>query len=120
MYSIVEIAGHQYKVSAGDVLDVEKLMAEVGTNVEFDKVLFVGGDQAIVGAPIVIGAKVAAKVIRQAKSRKIIVSKRRKGRYRRKNGHRQNYTALLVTELNDGNGNTAKIEADSKTAKKYL
>lgn len=120
MYSVVEIGGHQYKVKAGDLIDVQKLDQENGATVELDKVLFVGGDNAIVGAPTVKGAKVTAKVVRQDRDRKIIVFKRRPGGYQRKNGHRQHYTALLVTEINDGNGNTSKIDAKSKLAEKYL
>jgi large subunit ribosomal protein L21 len=120
MYGVVEIGGHQYRVQAGDVLDVQKLSDEAGSTLELDKVLFVGGDKALVGAPTVSGAKVTAKVIRHDRSRKIIIFKRKPGAYKRKNGHRQHYTSLLITEVADGQGNTAKIEADSKNAKKYL
>jgi large subunit ribosomal protein L21 len=120
MYGVVEISGHQYKVHAGDVLDVEKLTNEAGTNVELDKVLFIGGETPVVGLPTVAGAKITAKVIRHDKSRKIIAFKRKPGMYQKKMGHRQNYTALLITEINDGNGNVTKIDSDSKAAKKYL
>lgn len=120
MYGIVEVSGHQYKVQAGDILDVQKLSAEEGSTVELDKVLFVGGDNPQVGLPTVNGAKVTAKVIRHDRSRKIFVFKRKPGMYRKKNGHRQHYTALLITEVNDGAGNTAKIDAGSNNAKKYL
>ncbi|OFZ48460.1 MAG: 50S ribosomal protein L21 [Bdellovibrionales bacterium RIFOXYB1_FULL_37_110] len=120
MYNIVEIGGHQYKVSAGDLIDVQKLQADEGSKVELDKVLFVGGDNTIVGEPTVKGAKVVAHVIRHDKSRKVIVSKRRKGRWKRKNGHRQQYTALLITEVHNGNGEIMKIESDNKWATKYL
>lgn len=120
MYGVVEIGGHQYRVQAGDVLDVQKLTDEAGSTVELDKVLFIGGDKALVGAPTVNGAKVTAKVIRHDRARKVIVFKRKPGAYQKKNGHRQHYTSLLITEVNDGQGNTAKIEADSKNAKKYL
>lgn len=120
MYGVVEIGGHQYRVQAGDVLDVQKLSDEAGSTVELEKVLFVGGEKTLVGAPTVSGAKVTAKVIRHDRSRKIIIFKRKPGAYKRKNGHRQHYTSLLITEVADGQGNTAKIEADSKNAKKYL
>lgn len=120
MYGVVEIAGHQYKVQAGDVLDVEKLTNEAGSTVEFDSVLFVGGEKPVVGLPTVSGAKVVAKVIRHDRSRKVIVFKRKPGAYKRKNGHRQHYTALLITEVSDGNGNVSKIDAASKEAKKFL
>ena len=120
MYGVVEIAGHQYKVSAGDLIDVEKLLAESGAIIDLEKVLFVGGDKPQIGTPEISGAKISAKVIRHDRSRKIIVSKRKKGLYRRKNGHRQHYTALLITEINDGNGNINKIDPSSKQAEKFL
>ncbi len=120
MYGVVEIQGHQYKVQAGDLIDVEKLAKDAGSSVELDQVLFIGGDKPQVGAPTVKGAKVTAKVIMHDRSRKIIVFKRKPGAYKRKNGHRQHFTALLITEVNDGAGNVAKIDAASKNAQKYL
>lgn len=120
MYSVVEIGGHQYKVQPGDVIDVQKLDQEEGANVEFDKVLFVGGEAPQVGAPQVQGAKVVAKVLRQARSRKVIVFKRKPGLYKKKNGHRQPYTGLLITEIVDGKGKSAKIDSNSPLAKKHL
>ncbi len=120
MYGVVEISGHQYRVEAGDVLDVQKLTDEAGSTVELDQVLFVGGDNAVIGKPTVSGAKVVAKVIKHDRSKKILVFKRKPGAYKRKNGHRQHYTSLLITEIQDGSGNTAKIDADSAAAKKYL
>lgn len=100
MYGIVEIKGHQYKVKAGDIIDVQKMDAEVGTSVELDQVLFVGGDSPKVGTPLVSGAKVVAEVIKQGRSRKVIVLKRKPGKYQTKNGHRQHYTALKIKEVN--------------------
>ena len=120
MYGVVEISGHQYKVQAGDVLDVEKLTNEAGSSVELEKVLFIGGEKPLIGLPTVSGATITAKVIKHEKSRKIIAFKRKPGMYQKKMGHRQQYTALLITEINDGNGNVAKIDADSTAAKKYL
>lgn len=120
MYGVVEIAGHQYKVQAGDLIDVEKLTNEAGSTIELNQVLFIGGDKTIVGAPTVNGAKVTAKVIMHDRSRKIIVFKRKPGAYKRKNGHRQHFTALLITEINDGAGKVAKIDSASKNAQKYL
>ena len=115
MYSVVEIKGHQYKLKAGDLIDVEKIDAEVGASVSFDKVLLIGGTTTIVGAPTVNGASVTAKVVRQARTRKILVLKRKPGAYRRKNGHRQCYTGLLITEVNDGKGGVTKAEVKTKT-----
>lgn len=99
MYSVVEIKGHQYKVQEGDIVDVQKMDAEVGSTVELDRVLFVGGDTPKVGTPVVEGAKVTAEVVRQARSRKVIVFKRKPGLSRTKNGHRQHYTALKITGI---------------------
>jgi large subunit ribosomal protein L21 len=114
MYSVVEIKGHQYKLSAGDLIDVEKIDAEVGATVSLNKVLLIGGTTTIVGAPTVNGATVTAKVVRQARTRKILVLKRKPGAYRRKNGHRQCYTGLLITEISDGQGGVSKAEAKAK------
>ncbi len=114
MYTVVEIKGHQYKLAAGDLIDVEKIEAEVGATISFDQVLLVGGTKTIVGAPVVGGAKVTAKVVRQGRTRKILVLKRKPGGSRRKNGHRQCYTGLLITEINDGQGGVSKAEAKAK------
>jgi large subunit ribosomal protein L21 len=119
MYSIVEVGGHQYKVKAGDVIDVQKLEVEAGSDLNIDQVLFVGGEQTLIGKPTVEGAKVVAKVIRHDRSRKIIVFKRKPGMYRKKNGHRQPYTSLLITEVS-ANGKSDKIANDNKWAQKYL
>lgn len=99
MYGIVEIKGHQYRVQEGDVIDVQKLEGEIGTTVELDKVLFIGGETTKVGLPTVEGAKVEAEIIRQARSRKVIVSVRKPGMYIKKNGHRQHYTALKIKSV---------------------
>jgi len=120
MYGVVEIAGHQYKVQAGDLIDVEKLAKEAGSTIELDQVLFIGGNKPLVGAPTVKGAKVVAKVIKHDRSKKVIVFKRKPGAYKRKNGHRQHFTALLITEINDGAGKVSKIDAASKNAQKFF
>ncbi len=99
MYGIVEIKGHQYRVQEGDVVDVQKLEGEIGAKVELDNVLFIGGDAPKVGMPAVAGAVVSAEIIRQARSRKVIVSVRKPGKYKKKNGHRQHYTALKITGI---------------------
>ena len=120
MYGVVEIAGHQYRVQAGDIIDVQKLAAEVGSDVTLDKVLFVGGEKTAVGTPLVSGATVTAKVIKTDRSRKLLVFKRKPGMYKKRKGHRQHYTSLFITELNDGQGGTSKVDAKSEKAKKYL
>lgn len=102
MYGIVEISGHQYKVKARDIIDVQKLEAEAGSTVEFDKVLFVGGENPQVGTPVVTGAKVVAEVIKHARSRKVVVFVRKPGLYQKKKGHRQHYTSLKINSVNLG------------------
>lgn len=119
MYGVVEIKGHQYRVSAGDVIDVEKMDAEVESTVEFDQVFFIGGNSPVIGMPVVKGAKIKAKVVRQDRDRKVIVFKRSPGSWRRRKGHRQHFTCLVITEVNDGKGNVTKIDTASKTATKF-
>jgi large subunit ribosomal protein L21 len=100
MYAVIKTGGKQYKVAQGDRLKVEKLPAGVGETVTFDQVLLVGGESLKIGAPLVAGAKVEAKVVAQERSKKIIVFKfRRRKNYRRKNGHRQPFTALEITGI---------------------
>lgn len=98
MYAIVEVAGQQFKVSKDVYIYAPKLNAEVGSAVEFDKVLLVDNDGAIkVGAPTVKGAKVTGKVLDHVKGDKVIVfkKKRRKG-YQKMNGHRQQFTKVAI------------------------
>lgn len=115
MYSVVEIKGHQYKLKAGDMIDVERIEAEEGATLTFDQILLVGGGaKTLVGSPTLGGAKVTAKVVRQGRTRKILILKRKPGGRRVKNGHRQCYTGLLITEINDGQGGVAKAEAKAK------
>ena len=101
MYAIIETGGKQLKVEEGQSIFVEKLEAEDGSEVTFDKVLFVGGDSVKVGAPYVDGATVTAKVDKQGKGRKITVFKYKpKKNYKRKQGHRQPYTKLTIEKIN--------------------
>jgi len=99
MYGVVEISGHQYRVEAGMTIDVQKLNEEAGSTIELDKVLFIGGSETKVGVPTVSGAKVVAEVVRHDRSRKVIVFKRKPGKYRKKNGHRQQFTTLKIKEI---------------------
>jgi large subunit ribosomal protein L21 len=101
MYAVFRTGGKQYRASPGDTLRVEKLDAAEGDAVEFDEVLMIGeGDQATIGAPLVAGGKVAAKVLSQAKARKVgIVKFRRRQNYKRTKGHRQPYTLIEVTDI---------------------
>ena len=102
MYAIIVTGGKQYKVQQGDVLFVEKLEAEEGTEVKFDTVLAVGEEGAVkFGAPSVEGASVAAKVVKNGKGKKlnIITNRPKKGSARRM-GHRQPYTKVEITAIN--------------------
>ncbi len=102
MYAIVEILGQQFKVEAGKKLFIHRMEeAERGSTVEFDRVLLVDNDGAIsVGAPVLDGAKVVCEVISHVRGEKVIVfhKKRRKG-YRKRNGHRQDFTELMIKEI---------------------
>ena len=103
-YAIFKTGGKQYRVKPGDVLDVEKLPLEVGSVAEFDQVLAVSdGGEVSFGTPILPGARVLAQVQAQQKDRKVMVFKyKAKTRYRRKRGHRQNYTRLLIQDIQAG------------------
>lgn len=101
MYAIIKTGGKQYKVAEGDTIFVEKLDAEVDGTYTLDQVLAIGGEEVKVGSPLIEGATVTAKVLRQAKSKKIIVFKYKpKKTYRRKQGHRQPYTKLQIEKIN--------------------
>ena len=101
MYAIIETGGKQYTVEAGDKLRVEKLDANEGDVVTFDKVVFVSGDEPKVGTPYVEGAKVEAKVLAQDKAKKVVVYKyKAKKNERKKKGHRQPYTLVEITGIN--------------------
>lgn len=100
MYAIVKTGGKQYCVEVGKKISVEKLDVEVGSEVTLDEVLFIGGDKVEIGAPLVKGAKVTAKVLEQGKGKKIRIFKyKAKSNYRRRQGHRQPFTLLEVTAI---------------------
>jgi len=101
MYAVIETGGKQYRVTAGDQLQVERLAVEAGQPVTFDRVLLVNNDgQLSVGTPTVAGATVAGDVVEHIRGEKKIVFKlkRRKG-YRRKQGHRQELTVVRIKEI---------------------
>ena len=103
MYAIVKTGGLQYKVQPGDIVTVNKLDGDVGTEVELNEVLMVVDpqkDSCTVGRPLVSGSRVSAEIVAQKKGDKIIVfkSRRRKG-YRKKNGHRQMLTQLKIKDI---------------------
>ena len=101
MYAIIETGGKQQKVIPGEQLRIEKLDAEVGDTVRFDKVMLVNRDGEIeLGKPYVDGATVTAKVTEQGRARKILVfKKKRRKQYRRMRGHRQSFTAVTVEAI---------------------
>ncbi len=100
MYAVIKTGGKQYKVSEGEFLKVEKLAGEIGDSIEFAEVLMIGGEKTVVGAPVVDGAKVTAKIAAQGKDKKILVfkSKRRKNS-RKLRGHRQHRTVLKIETI---------------------
>ena len=102
MYAVIKTGGKQYRVAEGDVIYVEKLDAEAGETVTFDKVLCVVNDEtATVGTPVVDGATVTAKVEKNGKSAKVRVYKMKpKKGYRRTQGHRQPYTKVQIEAIN--------------------
>jgi large subunit ribosomal protein L21 len=103
-YAIFKTGGKQYRVKPGDVLDVEKLPLDIGSTAEFDQVLAVSnGGEVSFGTPTLPGARVLAQVQAQEKDRKVIVFKyKAKTRYRRKRGHRQHYTRVLIQDIQAG------------------
>lgn len=101
MFAIVEIAGKQYKVSENKAVKVPLLSQETGATVEFDNVKLIDNEGKVkIGTPAIKGAKVTATVVKHDREKKIIVfkKKRRKG-YRRKNGHRQDYTIVQINSI---------------------
>ncbi|MEY4731628.1 MAG: hypothetical protein RL681_574 [Candidatus Parcubacteria bacterium] len=100
-FAVIETGGKQYRVSAGQTIQVEKLTAEAGGGVSFKNVLLIAdGDKTDIGTPYVKGAIVEAKVLRDARARKVIVFKyHSKTRYRKKKGHRQHFTEVEITKV---------------------
>ena len=100
MYAIIKTGGKQYKAELERFIDVEKLDAEVGAEVTFDALMVVDGDKTTIGTPVVDGVKVVGKVLAQDKAKKVIVFKYKpKKDSRKKQGHRQPYTRVLITSI---------------------
>lgn len=114
MYAVIETGGKQYRVQEGDTITVEKLPAEAGSKIEFDKVLVLGeGADISVGAPYIDGAKVFGNVVENGKGQKVIIFKyKSKKDYRKKQGHRQPYTMVEITGI--GEDKPAKKKAAPK------
>jgi len=102
MFAVIKTGGKQYKVKANDVVEIEKIGASQGDEVKFDQIMMIGAgsDLFMVGNPFIKGAYVKAEVLSHAKADKIIVfKKKRRHNYRRKAGHRQNLTNVLIKEI---------------------
>lgn len=113
MFAVIKTGAKQYKVEVGDIIKVEKIEGEAGSKVSLDNVLMVGDDKGTtVGTPTVSGTVVSAEILEQARTAKIIVfKKKRRQKYRRKAGHRQQQTVLKITDI----GKAGAKKAASKT-----
>ncbi|MBY0553334.1 50S ribosomal protein L21 [bacterium] len=112
MYAIIKTGGKQYKVQAGDVLQIEKLDQDLGSEFNIDQILMIGGDKAHVGTPIVKNAKVTVVVTKQARTKKVIVfkKKRRQG-YRKFATHKQDFTEIFVKSITSPDGQVSKTDS---------
>jgi large subunit ribosomal protein L21 len=101
MYAVVESGGKQYRVQEGEILRVEKIPGDIGSPVTFEKVLiFSDGENVSIGNPVLESVAVRGHIVEQGKAKKIIVFKyKKRKRYRRKQGHRQQYTAVLIDNI---------------------
>ena len=101
MYAVIQTGGKQYKVQPGETVYLEKLPGTAGDAIEFDEVLLVADDEQVaVGRPLIEGAKVSGEIVEQGRGKKLIVYKfKRRKNYRRKNGHRQDYTAVKISAV---------------------
>lgn len=117
MYAIVATGGKQYRVSVGDLIDIEKIDKSKGEKVELDKVLMTVADngEVLTGEPVLEDISVIGRVVRQYKDKKVTVfkKKRRKG-YKRKYGHRQQYTQLKIEEIKDKSKEEIQTESESE------
>jgi len=101
MYAVIVSGGKQHRVSEGETLKVEKLVAEAGSTVEFDQVLLVAnGEEVKIGAPVVDGAKVSAEVVAHGRGKKVrIIKFRRRKHHMKQMGHRQWFTEIKITGI---------------------
>ncbi|WP_424984558.1 50S ribosomal protein L21 [Microbulbifer sp. S227A] len=113
MFAVMKTGGKQYKVQAGDVLRVEKLAADAGETIQFNEILMLGGDETVVGAPLIEGAGVQAEVVDQVKGEKVIhfVKRRRKHSSKRTKGHRQKLTLVRVTDILSSGADKTGVKA---------
>ena len=101
MYAVIKSGGKQYRISTGEKLKIESIPADIGQEITLDQVLSVGeGDQLKVGTPLVTGAVVTATVLAQGRHDKVTIFKmRRRKHYQKHQGHRQNYTEILIGSI---------------------
>jgi len=119
MYAVLNSGGKQYKVQKGEVLKVEKISGDVGSSVTFDRVLmFSDGENVSIGQPVLDSVSVEGHIVEQGKAKKIIVFKyKRRKRFRRKNGHRQEFTAVLIDSIKAKGTKAAKAAEPKAEAK---
>ena len=123
-YAIIKTGGKQYKVKSGEILKIEKLAdSKPETKIEFNEILAYGDTKSIeIGTPNVEGAKVEADLIKNSKNRTILIfKKRRRHNSRRKNGHRQEYSMIIINKIFSKDGKViSEAEKISKTSKKEV
>lgn len=123
MYAVIQTGGKQYRVQPGDIVQIEKLEGDVGSLVTFDQVLLSGKPETEIshiwlGKPLLPSASVKAEIVGQGRGDKILIVKmKRRKQYRRTQGHRQNYTQLIVTGVSNGLGETAVLTDEDKKIK---
>lgn len=116
MYAVIVTGGKQYRVTAGSIIEVEKLEGNVGDTVKIEQVLALSGDKTVIGTPMVKGALVEAQILEQGKADKVLIfKKKRRQHYKRKNGHRQRFTALHILSI--GLDGKALVSAEKRTPK---
>jgi large subunit ribosomal protein L21 len=100
MFAVIKTGGKQYRVAADDTLQIARLEGEVGDQVTFGEVVMLGGDKPTIGVPLVSDASVVGEIVEHGRGRKIIIfKKRRRQNSRRRNGHRQDYTLVRITDI---------------------
>jgi len=120
MFAVIKTGGRQFRVAPDDVLEIGKIAGDVGTIVQLNEVLVVGGDSPVLGMPLVAGATVAAEVLQHKRGPKVIsFKKRRRKNSRRKRGYRDELTVLRVTEILTDNA-TPTIGPRPKREKKVV
>lgn len=122
MYAVMKTGGKQYKVAPGEIVQIEKILGEKGDSVDFSEVLLVAKNvadntQIWLGKPLLSGAAVKAEIVGQGRGDKILIIKmKRRKQYRRTQGHRQDYTQVLVTGVSNGAGETSTLDSESRKA----